>query len=84
MRPEFLGDSYDVVKCFFCATLRSLGYTVYIDPLFTGIWSGQQTTFFHFLGVEPLTSETPPSSGTALFLDPDTGRFLEKTGSSRS
>jgi hypothetical protein len=41
MRPEFLGDSYDIVKRFFCETLRSLGYTVYIDPRFTGDWSGQ-------------------------------------------
>lgn len=45
MRPEFFGDSYDIVKRFFCETLRSLGDTVYIDPLFTGDWSGQETIF---------------------------------------
>jgi len=53
--------------------LRSLGYTVYIDPLFTGDWAGQETTFYRFLGVEPLTVATPASAQTALFLDPDTG-----------
>jgi hypothetical protein len=42
MRPEFLGDSFDIVKRFFGETLRSLGYTVYIDPLFSGDWSGKE------------------------------------------
>jgi hypothetical protein len=73
MRPEFLGDSYDIVKRFFCETLRSLGYTVYIDPLFTGDWSGEEKTFYRFLGVEPYGGEKHASESTALFLDPDTG-----------
>jgi hypothetical protein len=73
MRPEFLGDSYDIVKRFFCETLRSLGYTVYIDPQITGDWSGQETTFYRFLGVEPRAGAKSASPLTALFLDPDTG-----------
>lgn len=81
MRPEFLGDSYDVVKRFFCATLRSLGYAVYIDPLFTGTWFGQEASFYRFLGVEPLGGAIPTSLPTALFLDPDTG-VNEKGGAS--
>ncbi len=79
MRPEFLGDSYDIVKRFFCETLRSLGYMIYIDPLFTGDWSGQEATFYRFLGVEPLAGVKPASAPTALFLDPDTG--VNKKGS---
>jgi len=79
MRPEFLGDSYDIVKRFFCETLRSLGYTIYIDPLLTGEWSGQEATFYRFLGVEPYAGVKPSSALTALFLDPDTG--VNKKGS---
>lgn len=73
MHPDYLGDSYDIVKRFFCEALRSLGYTVYIDPMFTGEWSGQETAFYRFLGVERLTSAPTSSTPTALFLDPDTG-----------
>lgn len=73
MRPEFLGDSYDLVKRFFCETLRSLGYSVFIDPLFTGTWSGQEKTFYRFLGVETLKGVLPIVAPAALFLDPDTG-----------
>jgi hypothetical protein len=80
IRPEFLGDSYDIVKRFFCEALRSLGYTVYIDPLLTGDWSGQETTFDRFLGAEPFSGGLPPSAPTALFLDPDTG--VNEKGSS--
>jgi hypothetical protein len=73
MHPAYLGDSYDIVKRFFCEALCRLGYTVYIDPMFTGEWSGQETAFYRFLGVEQLTSASAVSSSTALFLDPDTG-----------
>jgi len=73
MHPDYLGDSYDIVKRFFCEALRHLGYTVYIDPMFTGEWSGQETAFYRFLGVERLTSTPTSSVPTALFLDPDTG-----------
>lgn len=81
MRPEFLGDSYDIVKRFFCETLQSLGYTVYVDPLFTGHWSGQEKIFYRFLGVEPYAGVKPANGSTALLLDPDTG-VNERGGSS--
>lgn len=73
MNPKYLGDSYDVVKRFFCEVLRRLGYTVYIDPMFTGEWSGQEVAFYRFLGVQPHKLNTASASPTALFLDPDTG-----------
>lgn len=73
MRPEFLGDTFDIAKRFFCEALRSLGFTVYVDPLFTGDWSGQEKTYYQFLGVEPYTDGRAPRGMTALFLDPDTG-----------
>ena len=73
MHPAYLGDSYDIVKRFFCEALRRLGYTVYIDPMFTGEWSGEETAFYRFLGVERFTAAFAGSSLTALFLDPDTG-----------
>src|SRR5262245_8467165 len=76
MHPDYFGDSYDIVKRFFCEALRRLGYRVYIDPMFTGEWSGQETAFYRLLGVEQLMSTSAPptsSTPTALFLDPDTG-----------
>ena len=73
MHPSYLGDSYDIVKRFFCEALRRLGYTVYIDPMFTGEWSGEETALYRFLGVERFTPGSACSSMTALFLDPDTG-----------
>ena len=73
VREKFSGDSYDLVKCFFCDALRSLGYVVYIDPMFTIDWSGREQGFFRYLGVS-LNAERQASQGlTALLLDPDTG-----------
>jgi hypothetical protein len=73
MRAEFLGDSYDIVKRFFCEALRSQGFTVYVDPMLTGAWSGQEESFFRFLGVQRCPSGERFQGMTALFLDPDTG-----------
>jgi hypothetical protein len=73
MRADFLGDSYDIVKRFFCEALDSLGFTVYIDPMLTGAWSGQEESFFRFLGVRRLTTGERLHGMTALFFDPDTG-----------
>lgn len=74
MHPSYLGDSYDIVKRFFCEALRRLGYTVYIDPMFTGEWSGQEASLYKFLGVQRLHGGgVTASAATALFLDPDTG-----------
>lgn len=73
MNRDYFGDSYDLVKRFFCAELRALGYSIVIDPMFTGAWDGGEEDFFHFIGV-PRHGEQPlaPSRAAVLF-DPDTG-----------
>lgn len=73
MRPDFFGDSYDIVKRYFCETLQILGYEVYIDPMFSGDWLGREEAFYKFLGVRPYWKGEPTGGLTALFLDPDTG-----------
>jgi hypothetical protein len=51
MHPNYLGDSYDIVKRFFCAELAHLGYEIQIDPLFTGNWSEKEIDqFFRLVG----------------------------------
>jgi len=73
MNPLYLGDSFDIVKRFFCGVLRNLGYAVYIDPMFTGEWSGEDEAFGKFLGATHILHRDPAKSKTALFFDPDTG-----------
>jgi hypothetical protein len=72
MNPTYLGDSYDIVKRFFCDVSRSLGYTVYVDPMFTGSWPRSASrSFLRFLGARELaTSVTGPA---VLLIDPDKG-----------
>ena len=72
MNQKYLGDSYDLVKRFFCNILAMLGYEVVIDPMFTGEWNGKEETFYGLIGARPL-AKTPNSRLTALFIDPDTG-----------
>lgn len=71
MNPTYLGDSYDLVKRFFCLELSQLGYSVDVDPMLTGDWSAEQRKAFYLL----IGKNTDPQekSKTALFLDPDTG-----------
>jgi hypothetical protein len=73
MNPLYLGDSYDIVKRFFCEAIRNLGYTVYIDPMFTGAWAGEDEAFGKFLGVTHMLHRDPIQTKAALFFDPDTG-----------
>jgi hypothetical protein len=72
MNQKFLGDSYDLVKRFFCIALATLGYEVVIDPMFTGEWIGKEETLYRLIGARPL-GDSPNSRLTALFIDPDTG-----------
>jgi hypothetical protein len=73
MKPTYFGDSYDIVKRFFLSELRSLGYEVDIDPMFTGEWYGTEQSFLSLIGANnPSTVRTSPTR-KALFLDPDTG-----------
>jgi hypothetical protein len=73
MNPYYRGDSYDIVKRFFCEALRTLGYAVYIEPMFTGEWSGIDADFYAFLGVKHVRNFESNHSRTALFIDPDKG-----------
>jgi hypothetical protein len=72
MNPKYLGDSYDIVKRFFCSALATLGYEVVIDPMFTGKWNGKEETYYRLIGARPL-GKSLNSRLTALFMDPDTG-----------
>ena len=73
MNPGFLGDSYDLVKRFFCRELVALQYEVVVDPMFTGTWGNRETQFYRLIGATPKAVGAAPTAGTALFLDPDTG-----------
>ena len=72
MNPNYLGDSYDIVKRFFCDVARSLGYTVYVDPMYTGSWTRTASrSFLRFIGARELA---PSVTGPAvLLIDPDKG-----------
>jgi hypothetical protein len=72
MNHRHFGDSYDIVKRFFCAEIAALGYAVLIEPMFTGDWGENRPEFLRFVGAVELAE--PVSSGrAALFYDPDTG-----------
>jgi hypothetical protein len=78
MNASYLGDSFDIVKRFLCEVLKSLGYEVFIDPMFTGEWKEEKSAFFKFLGVEPVCTKLSYRSCSALLVDPDTG--VNQTG----
>jgi hypothetical protein len=70
MNPKYFGDSYDIVKRFFCGELAKLGYVIAMEPMLTGQWEGREQEFYRFVGI----SKSPePSSRIAAFFDPDTG-----------
>ena len=73
MNPDFLGDSYDLVKRFFCRELVALRYEVVVDPMFTGAWGDKATQFYRLIGVAPEAVGAAATARAALFLDPDTG-----------
>lgn len=73
MNAKWLGDSYDIVKRFLLDIARTSGYSVHIDPMFTGDWDARsREAFLSFLG-EPQPLSDAPKRRAALFLDPDTG-----------
>ena len=78
MNPNYFGDSYDIVKRFFCSELRALGYAVAVDPMFTGQWRGTESAFFRFIGASA-QSEHFSRQRRALFYDPDTGVSLKSS-----
>ena len=73
MNPLYLGDSYDLVKRFWCRELSNLGYAVAVDPMFTGEWNGREQSFLDLIGAETAKPTRVHASKSALFLDPDTG-----------
>jgi hypothetical protein len=73
MNAKWFGDSFDIVKRFFLGIVKSNGYSIHIDPMFTGDWDARsRDAFLSLLGEsQPINSAGPIRS--ALFLDPDTG-----------
>lgn len=79
MNPKWFGDSYDIVKRFFISILKDSGYSVYVDPMFTGDSTPIEDDFFDFIGAGlPPEIDLLPSK-SALFIDPDTGIGKKKT-----
>lgn len=77
MNPKWFGDSFDLVKRYFIDNLKSIGYTVTVDPMLTDDWNGTEEKFYTLLGVVPLGKSI--NGKKALFLDPDTGVGQRKT-----
>src|SRR4051812_2616364 len=72
MNPTYLGDSYDIVKSFFCDVSRSLGYAVYVDPMYTGSWTrSRSSAYLRLIGARELT--TLVVGPAVLLIDPDKG-----------
>jgi hypothetical protein len=79
MNPKWIGDSYDIVKRFFVKALKDLGYSVYIDPMFTGDVTEIREQFLEFIGAQ-IKQDKPPIAGqTAILVDPDTGISKKRT-----
>ena len=73
MNTSYLGDSYDVVKRFFCGMARSAGYDVVVEPMFTGNWTpAQRSAYLRFLDARAF-EPTSADPSAALLVDPDTG-----------
>jgi len=73
MNPKYFGDSYDLVKRFFCHELSLLGYSVVVDAMLTGAWDNKEKEFYRLIGGQPATTAKSTSKRTAFFLDPNTG-----------
>ncbi len=73
MNPAFLGDSYDLVKRFFCVEIQKLGYRISVDAMLTGHWANAEEQFYRLIGIAPRAPAPEGTCLSALFLDPDTG-----------
>ena len=81
MNLTYYGDSYDLVKRFFCLQLKTLKYKVVVDPTFTDLddWTiDDKQKFFLLIGARPANG-ADGKKPSALFIDPDTG-VREKRG----
>lgn len=74
MNPDFLGDSYDIIKKVFLNEVSTLGYRIIIDPMFTGVWTEEEKEQYSML-IRPRPDGTRGRGRfkSVLFLDPDTG-----------
>ena len=81
MNSDWFGDSYDIVKRFFVDILKRNGYSVTVDPMFTGTWQHIEEPFHRFIGAERLSDAEwlRSRTRTALLLDPDKGVGAEAT-----
>jgi hypothetical protein len=70
MKPQFLGDSYDLVKRFWAERLASIA-PLFAHPKF--VPSSIEREYKKLVGIRILTSETVTRKPFGLFLDPDTG-----------
>jgi len=73
MNRKHFGDSYDIVKRFFCERLQLLKYSTCADPMFRGDWTGAKPVFYRLLGVADCVEQRLTCSRSALLIDPDTG-----------
>ena len=79
MNPEWFGDSFDIVKRYFIEVLKSAGFHVYVDPMFTGDGESIKKQYHAFLGAPQYNGQKSFSGKTALLIDPDTGVGKRKT-----
>ena len=79
MNPQWLGDSFDIVKRFFFCILHSAGYMVFVEPMGTDNWNTIEGDYYKLLGGRPRQASTPTDGKTALFFDPDKGIGRRKT-----
>lgn len=81
MHQDYFGDSFDLVKRFFCGVLADSGLEVYVRPMFTGPVEGWSRDFLKLVGAKAEEPIGPQSPRSALLMDPDTGVTLGKAKS---
>ena len=73
MNTEYLGGAHDIVKRFFCETMRSLDYTIYIDPMWLNPNDERDGELFALLGVKHIRHQSARPGRTCLLIDPAIG-----------
>ena len=69
MRPQWFGDSFDIVKRFFACVLSDAGFQLTIDGRYSGDWNGAESAFEAFVKPDRVANQRY----SALLIDPDTG-----------
>ncbi len=73
MRQQYFGDSYDIVKRFFCSELHAVGLKVYARPMFPDPQEAWTADFYKLVGAQPEPDVQVRDMHAALLVDPDTG-----------